>query len=316
MQAIPCPIDPFRLMDLYTVQKLTDQNIVDLLIGEGHDASLKRVRSWRVRFGIDTVHRWSRHDVPPIEGRLQSLLVGSMLGDGRLVFRTHATHYEESHSLAQKPYLEWKEAIWGPAWVRVLRDDIPDKRGFTQCRMWTVAHGSLNAWRDLFYHGRDKGWKRFIPQVVDLVDEFALAVWYLDDGGAEWWPEITFGADEASRRVALAIFEKFNLNPRWEVKNGKTGVFHFEREDTAERFIELIRPHVPECMAYKMAFGFEGPHYQVRKRLEESELRRLSAAGMPISAIALELGVGASTVSRWLTRFGIDHPRQVGRPSR
>ena len=319
MRAIPCPISPDRLDDLYTTQKLTDDEIVDILVSEGHEATVKRVRSWRMRHDIKTIPRWSRNEVPLIEGRLRSLLVGSMLGDGRLVRRTNATHYQEAHSAAQKLYLEWKASLWG-SWVKAPVKPVLWRTGgkeYEGFRFHTVAHAELNFWQEMFYADRARGWKRILPEVVAQVDEFALAIWYLDDGTAScWWPTITFGADPASREVALTVFEKFGLSPRWEVKSGKTGEFHMEREDTAERFLEIIRPHVPACMSYKLeGFGFQGPHYQVRKKLDEDMLRSLAAEGVPIKKIAREYGLGASTVSRRLKKWEIEHPRKVGRPS-
>lgn len=308
MRAIDCPISPDFLRHLVHGEKLTDAEIA----GQVPGGTAKRVRSWRRRFKIATLPRWERHEVPPIEGRLQSLLVGSMLGDGRIVHRTHAAHYSESHCGAQKPYLEWKAALWGP-WATPI-SDVPDKRGYKQVRMNTVAHGSLVSWQGMFYPSRTKGWKRLLPRVVDLVDDFALAIWYLDDGSADWWPTITFGMDDASWLIANAIFEKFGIHPRWNVKKGKTGQFHMEREDTAHKFIEIIRPHIPECMGYKLeGFGFQGPHYQVRQKLPD-DLREMAAMGVPIKRIARDLGIGASTVDRWLTKLGISHPRKIGRP--
>jgi hypothetical protein len=318
MRAIPIPVRPERLDDLYTRQKLTDQQIVDLLVSEGHDATLKRVRSWRKRHGIATVPRWSRHDVPPIEGRLRSLLVGSMLGDGRLVRRTHATHYEENHSEGQRGYLEWKVAQWG-AWVEAPPKPVDwETMGgvYPGVRFHTVAHAALNEWQALFYADRKKGWKRLIPGVVDYVDEFALAVWYLDDGYAGWWPDITFGADRASRAVAHLIFEKFDLQPRWQPKVGNTGCFHMEREETAERFLSMVRPHVPECMKYKIeGFGYQQSRTVLtRRKLDPEVLREMAGRGVPIRRMARELGVGAATVDRHLRKHGIEHPRLRGNP--
>ena len=89
-----------------------------------------------------------------------------------------------------------------------------------------------------------------------------------------------------------------------------------EREDTAHRFLELIRPHVPECMGYKLhGFGFQGPHYDVRQRVTPERLRELASQGLPIRRIAALLGVGGATVDRWLVKLGIPHPRVVGRPT-
>ncbi|MEI6297203.1 MAG: hypothetical protein WCO84_06230 [bacterium] len=310
MRSIPCPISQDELKRLVCDRLLTDADIADLLEG----GTVHRVQSWRKRFGIAAIPRWSRNEITPIEGRLQSLLVGSMLGDGRLVHRTHATHYSERHCGAQQPYLEWKAGIWGP-WASPVKD-IPDKRGYPTVGMFTCAHELLNEWQELFYASPDKGWKRLLPRVVDLVDEFALTIWYLDDGCAAWWPNITFGADEASRAVAFSIFEKFGMKPRWCPKKGNTGDFCFERENTAQRFIDIIKPHVPDCMVYKLGpFGFQGPHYQVRQKVTADVLREMTASGMSIRTMADRLGVGFATISRRLRKFDIDHPRKIGRPS-
>jgi len=313
MRTIPCPIDPERLRTLYHEEKLIDEQIVDLLNEEGHEATVKRVRSWRQRFDIRTLEKWERHDVPPIEGRLRSLLVGSMLGDGRI--DKGLPRYMENHSEAQRGYLEWKAALWGEAWIPdgVKPVQWGKHPGF---RFQSVSHPSLYPWRDLFYENREKGWKRLIPEVVSQVDAFALTIWYLDDGCVAWWPAFTFGADDPSREVALAIFEKFGLTPRWQLRKKTTGEFHMEREDTAERFLDIIRPHVPECMSYKLSgFGFQGAHYKVRQKLTEETLRPLAEAGVPIRRIAAQLGVGATTVNSYLKKYGLKHPRKKGNPN-
>jgi hypothetical protein len=298
MRAIPCPVSKAELEQLYLGEKLTDDEVAERI---GNEATVKRVRAWRKRLGIRTLQRWERYDVPPVEGRLRSLLVGSMLGDGRLVHRTHATHYTENHEDAQRAYLEWKMAQWG-SWVRVAPKPVDKVRRGKSYRSWrfhTVAHESLNEWQ---------------AEIVDLVDEFALAIWYLDDGGAAWWPDITFGATAESREVAWEIFEKFGLKPRWQLvktKEGReTGAFHMEREDTAERFLEIVRPHVPDCMAYKLeGFGYDsGRNNGIKARLEPEVLRELAAEGVSIRRMGKMLGAGASTVSRHLRRHGISHP--------
>jgi hypothetical protein len=315
MKAIPCPIDPERLQALYHEEKFTDDQIVDLLNSEGHEveATVKRVRSWRQKFGIRTLKKWERHEVPPIEGRLRSLLLGSMLGDGGI--GAGLPRYIENHCEEQKAYLEWKASIWGEAWVPDGVKPVLWDGKYPGFRFQTVSHPSLYPYRDLFYENREKGWKRPSPEVIDQVDAFALAIWYLDDGSANWWPLITFGADASSRPVAEAIFAKFGLAPRWEQKTLTTGQYHMEREDTAHKFLDIIRPHVPECMSYKLSgFGFQGAHYQVRQKLTEEALRPLAEAGVPIKRIAQELGVAATTVDTYLRKFGIEHPRQKGNP--
>lgn len=311
MKAIPCPISKEALHKWTHVDRLTDEEIAARI----PDATSKRVRAWRHRYGIPTLPRWARNDILPIEGRMRSLLVGSMLGDGRIVRRVHASYYSERHCGAQLEYLKWKAGLWGP-WAGPVQS-IPDKRGFSQFGFFTCAHADLNEWQEMFYADKHKGWKRLVPEIVDMVDEFALAIWYLDDGHAGWWPGITFGADPASREVAWAIFDKFGLKPRWASRVGNTGAFHMEREETALHFLSLIGPHVPDCMKYKLGpFGFEGPQFKIRLKMEPSRLEEMSCAGVPLNQMATQLGVGASTVSRWLHKMGISHPRKVGRPTR
>lgn len=319
MRAIPCPLSKTELEQLYLIEKLTDDEVA---LRIGNEATVKRVRAWRKRFGIRTLQRWERLRVPRIEGRLKSLLVGSMLGDGRLVHRTHATHYTENHEDDQKPYLEWKMAQWG-SWVHVEPkpvDKVKDDKIYRSWRFHTAAHVDLNDWQALFYERRDRGWKILVPEIVDHVDEFALAVWYLDDGFAGWWPEYTFGATAESREVAWAIFEKFGLKPRWyavkEMDGRQTGKFYMEREDTAEKFLEIIRPHVPECMSYKVEeFGYNsGRNNIIKGKLDPESLRELAAEGVPIRCMAKMFGCGGATIDRHLRKHGIEHPRIKGNP--
>lgn len=309
MQKIPCPCSEEHFRHLVESLKLSDVDIASRL----PEGTPKRVRAWRLQFGLSTVGRWNHSQLPALEGTLRSLLVGSMLGDGRLVRRVHATYYTERHCGEQLGYLEWKSRLWG-SWARPIRE-IPDKRGYQQFGFITWARPELNEWQELFYPNHDQGWKRLLPKVVDLVDPLALAIWYLDDGCARWWPDITFGMSNESRQVACAVFEKFSLHPRWHLHRRTTGDFHMEREDTALRFLSIIEPHVPDCMRYKLGgFGFQGAHYRVRQVVTREMLLAGVFMGKPIRRMAQELGVGYSTVSRWLKKFDIEHPRKVGRP--
>ena len=315
MKAVPCPVSPESLRDLILNQKLTEAQVAAMLPG----GTIKRVQSWKQRYGIETPHRWERYALPPIEGRLKSLLVGSMLGDGRLARRVHATHYIERHCGEQRAYLEWKASQWG-AWATGIKE-IPDKRGFSLFGFNTLAHADLNAWQELFYADQNHGWKRQLPAVIDHVDEFALAIWYLDDGWVGWWPGISFGADEASRLVAFSIFEKFNLKPRWvqlQPDNATNGQFLLDQEEMAEHFLELVLPHIPDCMAYKRGpFGFQGSHYQIRQKLTPEALQDMADRSTPLREMARVFGVGGATIDRWLIKCKIDHPQRgkVGRPS-
>lgn len=309
MKLVPCPISEVELRALYLESKLTDSEIAERV-----GCPLKHIRRWRHRWGIETINRTERHDVPVIEGRLRSILVGSMLGDGRISKSVHVARYMENHADNQQEYLEWKSKEWG-SWVQlglrpvtwVLQDEEYDGWRFE-----TVSHATMLPWHALFYP--EPGPKQLQSQVVDLVDALALAIWFMDDGSAAWWPVITFGMKPESREVAQAIFRKFSLKPRWAPGQGNTGQFIFEGEDQAHLFISLVKPHMPEFMHYKLNFGFQGPHYQVREKAPEKSLREMASHGVPIRRMAKLTGVAATTIDRHLKKHGIEHERAVGRP--
>ena len=303
MRAIPCPISKERFEDLYTKQYLTEKQINELLISEGIDSSMKRIGSWRLRYGIETVSKFDRLELPKIEGELRSILIGSMLGDGRIVFRTNASHYEERHAPNQKEYLEWKQEKWGVWSSGDLA--VAMSREFPSYIFRTHAHPMLNEYRDLFYEERGKGWKVVKSDVIDQVDELALAMWYLDDGHAGHWPMICFGAKQGSRANAYLIFEKFGLAPNWTHKKGETGEFHFKGEN-AYRFIEIIKPHVPDCMSYKLDFGFQGRNNAIKKKMNKGILEELRGKGWSKRRIAKYLDVGYNTADRWMRKFGVE----------
>jgi hypothetical protein len=313
MRAIPCPVSFEDLRRLVHDEKLTDEAVAARL---GHAATAKRVQAWRRHFCIEALSRTLRNDVPPIDGQLRSLLIGSMLGDGRLSCTVNASRYMENHADDQREYLAWKVAQWG-SWVQEpMKPVVWEKAAgdFHGWRFHTVSHPSLNDFHALFYP--TEGPKQLDRRVIDLVDAYALSVWFMDDGSHGWWPRITFGMPPESRTIAEDIFAKFSLTPRWENHKGNTGSWYFYGEDQAHLFISLVKPHMPECMAHKLEFGFQGPHYRVRRALSESILRDYASRGVPIRRMAEELGPAPTTIASYLHDLGIHHPRKVGRPKR
>jgi DNA invertase Pin-like site-specific DNA recombinase len=90
-----------------------------------------------------------------------------------------------------------------------------------------------------------------------------------------------------------------------------------EVEDTAERFLQIIRPHVAlfPCMAYKLKFGYDsGRNNIIKGNLTKEVLAELASEGMPIRQMAIHLGVGGATVDRYLRKHEIEHPRTKGNP--
>ncbi len=303
MKKIPCPISADRLSELYNKDFLTDEKIAELLCLEGYEATKKRVLRWRNDFNIQSLKQYERFIPPPIEGELKSLLIGSMLGDGRIVFRVNSSAYEERHCTEQLDYLKWKANIWGDWTSGEL--SVAYSRGFASHIFRTKSHSDLNSYRDLFYEQRDHGWKVVKNELVDMVDAYALAIWYLDDGWAGHYPAISFGAKGQSRGNVYLIFEKFGLRPKWKLKKGETGEFHFEREE-GDKFIDIIKPYVPDCMSYKMTFAYkDGRNNVIARKITKGVLEEMVNKGYTYEMIGKELKVGEGTVGRWLKKYDL-----------
>ena len=199
--------------------------------------------------------------------------------------------------------MKWKADIWGEWSSGEL--SVAYSREFASHIFRTKAHTDLNPYRDLFYVQREQGWKIVKNELVDMVDPYALAIWYLDDGSAGHYPLITFGAKGESRGNVYLIFEKFGLRPKWKVLKGETGQFHFEKEE-GEKFIEIIKPYVPVCMDYKMTFAFkDGKNNVIAKKMTKEALEDMIGKGYTYEKMSKELEVGEGTIGRWLKKYDL-----------
>ena len=119
-----------------------------------------------------------------------SLLVGSMLGDGTMWMGKGAVNanYKVEQGLQQKDYVYWKYQILKPL---VLTEPKISYRyaenGSKYEKSWwfrTMRHPLLTAMYNKFY--RSDGYRtgrKIIPvDIIDDLDELALAVWIMDEG--------------------------------------------------------------------------------------------------------------------------------------
>lgn len=115
----------------------------------------------------------------------RSVLIGSILGDGtlRLGQRAVNANFKVEHGLAQAEYVRWKYKIFQP-WV-FTKPKISYRRRESGERysksLWfrTIRHPILTCFREKFYKNR----KKVIPSdIVNDLDDLALAVWIMDDG--------------------------------------------------------------------------------------------------------------------------------------
>lgn len=131
-------------------------------------------------------------------GRLQSLfplhqfdvIIGSLLGDGRLECRSSGKRYPISARLRihqsdkQKEYVFWKYnqlknlVLKEPRKVKAWYDPKRKKEHFS----WYFHTKTFESLGDLHYYFYKNGRKILPSQIFDFLTPRAIAIWFMDDG--------------------------------------------------------------------------------------------------------------------------------------
>jgi len=296
-----------ELRRLYLVEGLTEGEIASKF-----GTYQVRVNRLRKKFGIPTQVKTDRLKLPEVlSPRLLSVLVGSMLGDGGLqATGTQTASYIEHHSIRQKDYLAWKIQEWGLFASSCLPSNKGSYLGF---RFRTHGCRALFPYWKIFYPS-GVGDKTFADLDVDLVDDLALAVWFLDDG-SRTTSSVRFpvGPDAKNQKVQLKVLRKFGLDVALYNDPEDTSI-HIGGRSSLTKFVDLVSPHIPSCMSHKLELEVvrqAGP--APRDILTPEKVQAMLDRGMSAQAIALVFGVSRGSVGRAMARMGAPS-RPTGRP--
>ena len=217
--------------------------------------SLKKSQPYQYKLGAPLGNSMAASDI----------IWGSLLGDGHCNKRGCITL---EGNVFTAPYTFWK---W--EWLRaaglLTNTSTPrlvhrfDKR--TGKSTHSLRFNTRTLWspeRRLFYKATPGGreCKVFPPLEVcrNRWTAAALAVWYMDDGGAGGNSKRgcvldVSGYDESGRREAQRTLRQcFQLETSFQ-KSGKTNCKLFILRSSADRFRDLITPHIIPSMWYKCA---------------------------------------------------------------
>lgn len=211
-----------------------------------------------------------------MEAAKRGVIIGMALGDGHVRVRRRIrgnSVMEERclrvlHGPQQRAYCEWKAKRIG--WALGGRNvNVTKVRngpgGKYTAYQFTVGHkyfGQVRRW--LYPNGK----KLFTRRVLDMLTPEAVAIWYMDDGSARrnidsqgyTTSVATDIATMCSEAEAVTISDWFvyRFDVRFKVRCNKhctEGQQFYIQANTADtrKFVEIIAPHVPECMMYKLA---------------------------------------------------------------
>ena len=195
----------------------------------------------------------------PPHTKTHPLIVGTILGDGSLNRYGCLT---VEHGTRQEEYVRWKY-VKMKALKMLTKESIPkvvkrlDKRSGTHYLSLRFNTRSIfKAERELFY---PLGGRKSLPsQLEDLLTPYALAVWFMDDGGqggnSTYGLVIDVSNYTPPERAFLqqVLRRKYHLTTSLQHGAGSSAKL-FVRKVSAFAFYRLITPYLHPSMRYKVA---------------------------------------------------------------
>ncbi|NIO23292.1 MAG: hypothetical protein GTN38_04680 [Candidatus Aenigmarchaeota archaeon] len=208
----------------------------------------------------------------------KQILLGSLLGDGAVYQRAKNTsYYSEVHSIKQKDYLLWKNAICFEKFDSKIRTykGYEKKQGkyYEKIGVYSRSLNNLLIYRKLFY---PNGIKKVRQEILDQINGLGLAIWYCDDGSYHLTKKVvrimTDSFSYSEQRIIQKWFKgKWNLHCK--IIKRKRGSFYIKFDaKESEKFLNLIKHHVPDSMLYKLGHLWEGNSKKIEEALKRESI--------------------------------------------
>ncbi len=236
---------------------MTPYDIADKLgYGKGGWSNIyKYCRDYGIEFDFrPNVHLYNR----PFTDRQKALVWGSVLGDGTLTRNSNNVVFRVTHGYKQLSYLEWKYSLLAPY---VLTE--PRRRECTNFignpsaihSFGTITHPWLVSIYPCCYPNNIK---TVSLEWLNNIDEFALAVWFMDDGSLNKANGImTFCTNCFSYQEHLLMqkwfMDRWNIETKIEPRRNNQYSLRVNKS-VAPLLREIISPHVPSFMRHKVTY--------------------------------------------------------------
>ena len=137
----------------------------------------------------------------------------------------------------------------------------------------------------------------------------------MDDGSKTWngYVRLAVTPNKEDPALLLKLLGQLGLNPRYhENRDGSDSSIWVHDRSALSKFIDLISPHVPDCMSYKLDLVPRSRGMAPRHRLTPELLSPLVQQGWGANRISSALNASVGSVRRALDRAGV--VRTSGRP--
>lgn len=202
----------------------------------------------------------------------RSAIIGMVLGDASLSRNRFSDGsyagnalLRMAHSIKQRKYLEWKRDIVQPMFGYPL--ELHDKYAFAKGKRYPVSwlvtrvNPQLTRLYRLMYDPTT-GRKRVTTKALDMLDDRAVAIWYMDDGclsktvgrGATViLATNSFTLDE-NELIRDWLFSRYGVSFNINV-HSHSGTYNLRRGiSDACKLLDAIAPYVIESMRYKVDY--------------------------------------------------------------
>ena len=192
-------------------------------------------------------------------------IIGMVLGDATIVKRESGScHLQFAHKKADEEYVQYKVKIlnWlnetkmGTGISRLNQKEYPYVSGRT------LTHPFYASLHEHFYFQKRK---TVNEHIMKCITPLGLALWYCDDGtlagevGYRCPFLCTHNFNQTENELlSRMIFKKFGITFRVIKKNVKEKTYFWlrlKREDR-DKFFEIIKQYVPECMKRKIDISY------------------------------------------------------------
>lgn len=205
------------------------------------------------------------------EQQLQ-LCYGGLLGDSNLQSKNGRLHrIKFGHCEKQLPYLEWKRKLLNPFIIQEgttyeeKTTRILNNKSFSQTRFHSynsIIHQDLTNLFPLFYRRiKGKSIRHITTKTLNLLQPFAILIWYLDDGTLTRNKSFRFytNAYPLSQQKAMKrwFWHKYRIETKINYRKEENSYFLTLSVNNSKNLQKLFQPfvsQVPECMHYKFLF--------------------------------------------------------------
>ena len=182
----------------------------------------------------------------------RQVILGKLLGDGSLHIKHNKAHIQFSHKLNHEKYVDWTNQYLGSL-TKSKKCIHISGYGSKMIKSWSMAKKSIY---DEFSKVIKDGRKSLHPEIINIIDVIAIAIWYMDDGNLIY---NDFQKDRCQFSTCHFNTEECEILQKCLLKFGITSSMKFYKYnylvlnwENTEKLHKLISPYICDVMRYKL----------------------------------------------------------------